>query len=272
MSRSTRLAAGRAAWLAAGLLVAVAATSTARTDEELLTPLQPGTEINTTEDEVLAPSAGALADAEYAGTPQNFALEIRFGPYLPDVDTEFSGGESPYADTFGDDLLLLSLLQFDWEYLRIPGGTLAVGVSAGFMQAVGPAKTPDGRESGEDTVLNVVPAYWTAGYRFDLFAERWDVPLVPFFKAGIATYWWWVLNAAGTAQWGWTPGWFLSPGLALQLDFFEPGTARSFDSSLGVNHSYLTIELLYASVDGFGRGKSMILSDLTFTAGLAFEF
>ena len=272
MSRSAPLAAGRSTWLAAGLLLAGLVPQAARADDGLLAPMQPGTEVNSNDDEVLAPSAGTLADAEYRGTPQNFALEIRFGPYLPDVDTEFSGGEAPYYRTFGDDLLLLSLLQFDWEYLRIPGGTLSVGVSTGFMQAVGTARTPDGRESGEDTVLNIVPAYWTAGYRLDLFAEEWDVPLVPFFKAGIATYWWWVLNAAGTAQWGWTPGWFLSPGLALQLDFFEPGTARSFDSSLGVNHSYLTIELLYASVDGFGRGKSMILSDLTFTAGLAFEF
>lgn len=262
----------RAAWLAAGLSLASLAPARAQTDGELLPPLQPGTEVNAREDEVLAPSAGSLAEAEYQGTPQHFALEVKFGPYLPDVDTEFSGGSGPYYRTFGDDYLLLSLLQFDWEYLRIPGGTLAVGVSAGFMQAVGTAHTPDGRASGEDTVLNIVPAYWTAGYRLDLFAERWGVPLVPFFKAGIATYWWWVLNAAGTAQWGWTPGWFLSPGLALQLDFFEPGTARSFDSSIGINHSYLTIELLYASVDGFGRGKSMILSDLSFTAGVAFEF
>lgn len=262
----------RSTWLAAGLVLAVAGDAAAQADPDLLAPMQPGTEVNATDDEVLAPSAGTLAEAEYRGTPQHFALEVRFGPYLPDVDSEFSGGQTPYADTFGDALLLLSLIQFDWEYLRIPGGTLAVGVSAGFMQAVGTAYTPDGRPSGEDTVLNIVPAYWTAGYRFDLFAERWSVPLVPFFKAGIATYWWWVLNAAGTAEWGWTPGWFLSPGLALQLDFFEEGAARSFDSSMGVNHSYLTIELLYASVDGFGRGRSMILSDLTFTAGIAFEF
>jgi hypothetical protein len=256
----------------AGLLLAGAAPVAAQSDEELLPPAQPGTEINANDDEVLAPAGGATGEAEYAGTPQNFALELRFGPYLPDVDTEFSGGEAPYYRTFGNDLLLLTLLQFDWEYLRIPGGTLSVGVSTGFMQAVGTAMTPDGRPSGEDTVLNIVPAYWTAGYRFDLFAEDYDVPLVPFVKIGIATYWWWVLNAAGTAQWGWTPGWFVSPGLALRLDFFEEGTARAFDSSMGVNHSYLTIELLYASVDGFGRGKSMILGDLTFTAGLAFEF
>jgi len=272
MSRSTRLAAGRAAWLAAGWILAGGAPAAAQSDEGVLVPMQPGTEVNASEDEVLAPSAGTLAEAEYAGTPQHFALEVRFGPYLPDVDSEFSGGAAPYYETFGDDYLLLSLLQFDWEFLRIPGGTLAVGVSTGFMQAVGTAHTPDGRASGEETVLNIVPAFWTAGYRFDLFAERWNVPLVPFLKAGIATYWWWVLNAAGTAQWGWTPGWFISPGLALQLDFFEPGTARSFDSSVGVNHSYLTIELLYASVDGFGRGKSMVLGDLSFTAGVAFEF
>ena len=247
--------------------LAVVPFARAQTEGDLLAP---GAAPEDTDD-VLAPG-GSAAEPEFQGTPQNFALEIKFGPYIPDVDSEFSNGATPYADTFGDDYLLLSLFQFDWEFLRIPGGTLAVGVSSGFMQAIGPALTPDGRESGEQTVLNIVPIYYSATYRFDLFAEKWGVPLIPYLKAGLNTYFWWVLNAGGTAEWGWTPGWHFTPGLLFQLDFMEPGAARSFDSSVGVNHSYLMIELLWAGADGFGRGKSMILSDLTFTAGLAFEF
>jgi hypothetical protein len=255
------------ALLAACGVLAAAPLARAQIDDELLAPGTAGEDT----DDVLAPG-GAAMRPEFQGTPQNFAVEIKFGPYLPDVDSEFSGSASPYADTFGDDYLLLSLFQFDWEFLRIWGGTLAVGVSSGFMQAIGPSLTADGRESGEQTVLNVVPIYYSAAYRFDLFAEKWGVPLIPYLKAGFNTYFWWVLNGGGTAQWGWTPGWHFTPGLMLQLDFMEPGAARSFDSSVGVNHSYLMIELLWAGTDGFGRGKSMVLSDLTFTAGLAFEF
>jgi len=223
-------------------------------------------------DDTSDPLGGGSVHAEYQGSPQNFAFELKFGPYLPDVDSEFTSGATPYNDTFGDDYLLLSLFEFDWEFIRIPGGTFAVGVSSGFMQAIGPAKTPDGRTSDEDTVLNIVPIYYSAAFRCDILAERWGIPLVPYVKGGIATYYWWVLNAGGTAQWGWTPGWFFNPGLMLQLDILEPGTARNFDSSIGVNHSYLLVELMWAGIDGFGGDKSMVLSDLSFTAGIAFEF
>ena len=253
----------------AGLFLALLAAPGARA-QELEETVAPGPPPHDASDAIGV--GGAATQADWEGTPQNFAFELKFGPYLPDVDSEFGGAHSPYADTFGTDYLLLSLFEFDWEFIRIPGGTFAVGVSSGFMQAVGPAKTPAGVTSGEDTVLNVVPVYYSAAFRCDILAERWSIPLVPYVKAGIATYYWWVLNAGGTAEWGWTPGWFFNPGLMLQLDILEPSTARVFDSSIGVNHSYLLVELMWAGVDGFGRGKSMVLSDLSFTAGIAFEF
>jgi hypothetical protein len=249
----------------AGLVLA-AAPAWAQDDEELL---DSGTPPPNDASDMFG---GAAGEPEWSGTPQHFAFELKFGPYLPEVDSEFGSDQAPYYRTFGNDYLLLSLFQFDWEFIRIPGGTFAAGISSGFMQAVGPAKTSDGRTSGEDTVLNIVPIYYSVAFRADIFANEWHVPLVPYVKGGIATYYWWVLNGGGTAEWGWTPGWFFNPGLMLQLDFMEPGTARSFDSSMGINHSYLLVELMWAGVDGFGRGKSMILSDLSFTAGLAFEF
>jgi hypothetical protein len=240
--------------VALGASLLVARTARAQPETGLLEPRPSGLE------------AGAFA------TPQHFALELKFGPYLPEVDSEFASGTHPYESTFGTDDLLLSLLEFDWEYLRVPGGTLSVGVTTGFMQAVGKAKTPDGRTSGEDTVLNVIPVYYSVGFRLDLFATEWNIPLVPYVKGGFTTYYWWILNGAGTAAWSWTPGWHFTPGILLQLDWFDPSTARNFDTSVGVNHTYLMFEMLWAGVDGFDNGTSMILSDLTWTAGLAFEF
>lgn len=227
--------------------------------------------------DLLRPS-GEAGRVHAAESPQHFALDFRFGPYLPDVDSEFSGAQRPYASTFGDDDLFLFGVGLDWEYLRVPGGTLSVGVSLGFMQAVGPARTPSGLPSGEDTVLNILPVGFPVGFRFDWLAEEVGVPLVPYVKGGVAVYWWWVLNAGGVAgtdddpAWGWTPGAFFAPGIMLRLDFFEPGAARSFDAGFGVNHSYLFFEGLLAWMDGFGSGEVMILSDMTWVAGLALEF
>lgn len=218
------------------------------------------------------------AQTAHIESPQHFAFEIKFGPYLPDVDSEFSGGARPYHDTFGDDDLFHTAIEFDWEYLRIPGGTLAIGLGVGFMQAVGPTFTATGGKTGEDTVLNVLPVHFAATFRFDLLAANGWVPLVPYVKGGISLYYWWVLNGGGTAgtdadpAWGYTPGWFFAPGVMLQLDFFEPSAAKTFDTEFGVNHSYLFFEGMLAWIDDFGSGAAMALSDMTWVAGLAFEF
>ena len=45
--------------------------------------------------------------------PQRFAFELRFGPYLPDVDSEFDGTRHPYQDYFGVGSHLLTQIEFD---------------------------------------------------------------------------------------------------------------------------------------------------------------
>ena len=49
----------------------------------------------------------------YKPSPQWFALEFKFGPYKPDVDSEFGGSGSPYKDIFGSKLRLMFQLTFD---------------------------------------------------------------------------------------------------------------------------------------------------------------
>lgn len=220
---------------------------------------------------------GGAFEADYRESPQHFALEFKAGPYLPEVDAEFGGAATPYDDMFGDTDLLLTALSFDWEFIRVPGddfsvGTFSVGLTLGFMQAVGASRTSDGRASGEDTVLNVIPIHYSAGFRFDMLAEEYDVPIVLYVKGGISTYYWWILNGGGTAAWGWTPGWHFIPGIALRLDWFETSTSQDFDATVGVNHSYLICEMVLAGIDGLGTDRRMDLSDLTWMLGLAFEF
>ena len=47
---------------------------------------------------------------------------------------------------------------------------------------------------------------------------------------------------------------------------------RTIDAELGINHTYLFAELNYADISGFGAKDKLVLSDLTYTLGLAFEF
>ena len=56
-----------------------------------------------------------LAGGRYR-SPRRFAVEVRFGPYRPDIDSEFNGSRSPYQDYFGSGSHLISQLEFDYEF------------------------------------------------------------------------------------------------------------------------------------------------------------
>ena len=64
----------------------------------------------------------------------------------------------------------------------------------------------------------------------------------------------------------------VNPGISFLLDVIDPTAARTIDAELGINHSYVFIELHYADVTGFGAKDKLKLSDTTFNCGLAFEF
>jgi hypothetical protein len=140
--------------------------------------------------------------------------------------------------------------------------------------------------TGDDTTLNVIPLELLAIYRFDVLAKRWHVPLVPYVKVGLAYYLWWIENGGGFLSipkvtlsngqvlhgFGGTFGWAFRPGIALLLDVLDPVAARTMDTEIGINHSYLFFELNYADINGFGAGNKLVLSDTNWAAGLAFEF
>lgn len=224
---------------------------------------------------VLAPAAAQ----GYVPSPQYGAFEIKFGPYRPNVDEEPGLTGTPYADTFGGrENMLLTTLELDWQFLRVPGVSFGVGGSFGFMQEYTRALTVDtGQPSSDYTVLNVMPFAVLAVIRVDVFADYLRVPLVPYFKAGINWYLWWVLGAGETIESGGTMGWQLNPGIAFRLDSFDPMSARTFDNESGFNHSFIFFELLVAGVEGFGRDGYMYLSpnnwgSSTFQIGLGLEF
>jgi hypothetical protein len=217
-------------------------------------------------------------------SPQRFAFELRFGPYRPDVDSEFNGTapmpRTPYADYFGNGRHLLSQIEFDAELFHRMG-TVAVGVGVGYFSVSGTAPFGNGTgfPSGDTSTLTVVPTSVSAIYRFDYFLEQRNFPLVPYGKLGLDWAYWQITDgngniadAAGGHARGGTLGWHVAGGVALVLDMFDPDAAREFDADLGVNHTALVFEFNHADISGLGASGRLHVGDTTWSLGLLLEF
>ncbi|MBK6847297.1 MAG: hypothetical protein IPG96_07045 [Proteobacteria bacterium] len=244
------------------------------------------------------PLTAARADTprrSYA-SPQSFALELKLGPYSPDLDSEFASKgttATPFADLFGGGSAVLWQTEFDVQLWR-GFGSIAIGGSAGYYSkaaaacrqgdATDPAQVScagsANRVSGDSTRLTLVPLAALLIYRFDVLADRLNVPLVPYFKGGLNYTLWWMRNGSGSVSTATPPGgttalrgqggnlgWQLAGGLALRLDALEPSAARRLDADYGVNHSYLFGELVHVE-----SKRLPDVGDTTFSAGIAFEF
>jgi hypothetical protein len=232
--------------------------------------------------EILSGSGDVPERHRYA-SPQNFAFELKFGPYKPDIDSEFvdRGGRTPYADFFGNGNHLMSQIEFDWQFFH-KFGSIGLGVGAGFFQVSGPAPKGDGTGvlSGDTSRLRIAPFSLSAVYRFDYLLDKKDFPLVPYGKAGVDWAYWSITDgngeiahdgAGGVGQGG-TTGWHVTAGAALVLDFFDPDAAREFDADMGVNHTAITFEYTHADLSGLGQANRLHVGDTTWSLGLLLEF
>ncbi|HEX3694563.1 MAG TPA: MXAN_2562 family outer membrane beta-barrel protein [Polyangia bacterium] len=233
------------------------------------------------------PTARALAqpmlpdEAKQYRSSQNFAFEVRFGPYTPDIDSEFSTpGRTPYKTFFGSGSRLMSQIEFDWQILHRVG-SLAVGAGVGYFSATADSPAANGSGLTADTSnLQIIPFSLSAVYRFDyLFQER-QIPVVPYGKFGFDYDLWRIddangqiaTDARGGHARGGVFGWHVAAGLALVLDFIDPDAARSFDDELGVNHTSIFVEFSHADISGLGEPNKIHLGDTTWAAGILFEF
>ena len=218
-------------------------------------------------------------------SPQRFAFELKFGPYRPDVDSEFDVGgkqlRTPYKDYFGSGRRLLTQIEFDWQLLH-KFGSLAVGAGIGYFSVTGvaPLGTNTGQLSGDTSNLKVVPISASVVYRFDYFLEERNIPVVPFVKGGLDWAYWQntdgngeiAQDAQGNSARGATLGWHAAAGVALVLDWLDPEAARDFDADLGVNHTALTFEYNHADISGLGQSGRLHLGDTTWALGVLLEF
>ena len=67
-------------------------------------------------------------------------------------------------------------------------------------------------------------------------------------------------------------GWQGAIGLAVRADAFDEQAAINLSSEYGVEHAGFFVELAGADVDGFGSEDKLQVGDLTWLAGVNFEF
>jgi hypothetical protein len=226
--------------------------------------------------------AVGLTHAERVSAAEPFAqLQLRGGPHYPDVDAGLA--TQPFHAIYGGSSRFLFELGADWEFWR-PFGAFTLGGTAGFVQFLGKGLTTSGSKSSDTTVFNIVPLKLTLGYHFDVLAERWDIPLVPYIQGGLCYNAWWILNGVGDVS-RWTdPGddsrheaqgglWGLHWGIGLKvlLDFLDEEAAGRLETEVGIANTYLFAEYTRSWASNFGTQGHFDVGGDTFMFGLMME-
>jgi len=126
------------------------------------------------------------------------------------------------------------------------------------------------------------PMYAVAVLRADVFMREMGIPLVPYGKAGVGYVPWRTFTEGGTSYQitpsgpvygkGQTWGLHLAMGVAFQMDVIDRRTARNLDNEVGINHTYLYAEWMFANYKGLGQSNPLLVGTSTWVAGLSFEF
>ena len=226
-------------------------------------------------------------------SPQHFAVELRFSPFTPDIDSDPAlGGATPYKDIFGTSPHLLFAAEFDWQVARIPHvGTLGPGLAVGYSETSANAQfqsphtstaggvTTTTLQSGESTDLQIFPIYVVGVLRVDVLWREVGIPLVPYAKLGVGVSFWRASNSLGTSSYqgvsglGHSVGTQVGAGLALNLNPFDQYAARNLDESIGINNTYLFAEWSRSDLNGLWFQQDPLrVGGSYWTFGLTFEF
>jgi hypothetical protein len=221
--------------------------------------------------------AAATFDILTAKTPaseRGWNVELRFGPYRPNVDSEFADrGQSarPYEEVFSNGRHLMTQLEID-HHLSHRGGTWAAGVGIGYFNVTAAALTENlqGR-SGDQTGLRLIPLSAVMVYRADTLRERWGSAFVPYAKVGLDCTLWRISDTSQADLNGRTFGWHAAAGLTVDLAPLDRDAAAEMDRESGVNQAALFFEVARYALDGFGSGSALHVGDTTWFAGLMLE-
>ncbi len=226
----------------------------------------------------LVAAALGLAGPARAESPIIGSFELRAGTYRPNIDAEPTLTTPAWANAF-DGKRPLKVEALASKALWRGFGTFEAGFGLGYLRGTGRGllvgQTPP-RQGGDKTTFSAVPTSLALTWRFDLLQDRFNVPIVPFARASLERYNWWVGDGGGkTVKSGATNGYSYGGGLGLALDFLDPTLGREMDTESGVNHVLAVVELKKTQIDDFGSKKSWDLSDtnsLSVSFGLSFVF
>jgi hypothetical protein len=200
----------------------------------------------------------------------------------------------PYEAMFGGYTIMpvLDVDRFFWKEF----GQLGAGISLGYMSKKAhtwesgsdPADPNRPRSAGDSNTFRLFPFSLNAVYRFTVLDDEYGIPVVPYARAGVAYYVWWVKAPNGnfakscvdggtdsmcakTTAAGASLGVVGSIGLAIRAERIDQAAARSMRES-GIEHAGFYAEYNFAKVDGFGSDKKLSVGDVTWFAGVDFEF
>ena len=215
-------------------------------------------------------------------SPRTFNLELKIGSYTPLIDSAVfpnlgPNDQRPYARVFGGTPMLMA--EIGLEYMIWQNfGTISAGVSVSYAEKFGKAVDAEtGVKADQSTGLRLLTVRPGLSYRFDLLALKYKIPLVPYVKGQFVTMPWWVVNggkleyADGLPGQGTAFGANGTVGLSLMLDILDARLARDFDSSVGVNHTYIFGEFNFQEMFRSST-VPLLLSSRHWLFGLAFDF
>lgn len=236
--------------------------------------------------------------AEAGAEDVTWHVGVRIGPYVPQIDAQLGTEKpGPYEQMFGG-YHILTMLDVDrivWSGF----GQVAVGFSAGYWQKTARTFTIDSMasdnpraRSADHNTFRLIPTELSATYRFTWLDDTYGVPVVPYARAGLGYYIWWIsvadhfAHACGNPTMslfcndgqshndkalGATAGVQGAIGISIRAERIDASTAMSMQQS-GIQHAGIYAELSDARIHGFGSDKKLSVGDLTWFAGVDFEF
>lgn len=222
----------------------------------------------------------------------NWHAGIRLGPYTPAIDAQFGGSSpGPYEAMFGG-YGILPMLDVDYIILETRLGQIGAGGSIGYFSKeakayqMGSVPGPDRPRSAENNSFRMIPMAATAVFRMTYLDTQHRIPIVPYVRGGLAYHLWWVEKPNGDVASvcrsggticdenkarGGSLGLVGSLGLAVRAEAIDFEAASAMREG-GIMHAGFYAEVSASKVDDFGSGNKLAVGDVTWFAGVDFEF
>ena len=162
--------------------------------------------------------------------PEHVHVEIRFGPYSPNIDDDPAAGGA-YQKFFGSDAKFYFGLELDWLPLYIPYvASLGGGFGWGFVTTSAPTKIQGtDADAGSETSLTIFPMYAAGVVRIDGPLRELFIPIVPYGKIGFGFAPWSVggpnADTSEVDPSGMSTGLHVALGGAIALNAFDRASA-----------------------------------------------